>query len=319
MSSHNAEDIRRMTPDEMDKSVLDLKKERFNLRFQQATGQLQNTSRLREARRDIARIKTIARQMSAGASKSRNPNLAKSGPNRHDARSELAKNPASDRIGEEHQGVGKSSPLGSPEVVQLVRGLRARDEKQRIAAMQKLQDSRLSSSVAKHGASRLLPLLVSRNREEAVEAAITLCKLTYPDRYAGKLKRDEILARVSADLPKALHARHIDFVTHVDAKKVGAGKVQLHARLSNELPFTLNGEPAKLQTPEWIQNADDFAVVVSGPSVDSKSVHLERTKLRNGDIGAVMVNCDVLDEQEHKLTVDFIMDNRLLKRTKISY
>ena len=43
-------------------AVINLKKERFNLRFQRATGQLENTSRLREARRDIARIKTIAAQ-----------------------------------------------------------------------------------------------------------------------------------------------------------------------------------------------------------------------------------------------------------------
>ena len=46
-------------------AVLNLKKERFNLRFQRATGQLENTSRLREARRDIARIKTIAAQTRA--------------------------------------------------------------------------------------------------------------------------------------------------------------------------------------------------------------------------------------------------------------
>ena len=45
-----------------DENILNLKKERFNLRFQRATGQLENTSRLREARRDIARIKTVAAQ-----------------------------------------------------------------------------------------------------------------------------------------------------------------------------------------------------------------------------------------------------------------
>jgi large subunit ribosomal protein L29 len=55
-------DIRAMSPDQMDDAVLNLKKERFNLRFQRATGQLENTSRLREARRDIARIKTVAAQ-----------------------------------------------------------------------------------------------------------------------------------------------------------------------------------------------------------------------------------------------------------------
>ena len=56
------EDLRAMTPDQLDDELLKLKKEQFNLRFQRATGQLENTSRLREARRDIARIKTIAAQ-----------------------------------------------------------------------------------------------------------------------------------------------------------------------------------------------------------------------------------------------------------------
>jgi large subunit ribosomal protein L29 len=319
VSKNKAENIRRMSPDEMTASIFLLKKERFNLRFQKATGQLENTSRLREARREIARIKTIERQMVAGAFKSRNPFLAKAATNRHDAPRKGQKNQDPDRIDKEHQGDRKSSAIGSRGPIQLVRGLRARDEKQRIAAMHKLQDTLLSASVAKHGASRLLPLLVSRNQNEAVEAAITLCKLTYPDRYKGKLARDELLTRVRSDLPKALHARQIDFVTHVDAKKVGAGKVELHARLSNELPFTLNGERTKLQTPEWIQNADDLVVVVSGPSVDSKSVHSEKTKLRNGDISAVKVECNVQEKQDHKLTVDFIMDNKLLKRRTVSY
>ena len=58
-------DIRAMSPDQMDDAVLNLKKERFNLRFQRATGQLENTSRLREARRDIARVKTVAAQARA--------------------------------------------------------------------------------------------------------------------------------------------------------------------------------------------------------------------------------------------------------------
>jgi large subunit ribosomal protein L29 len=60
-----------MSPDEMDGEILKLKKERFNLRFQRATGQLENTSRMREARRDIARIKTIARQKRSAAAKTR--------------------------------------------------------------------------------------------------------------------------------------------------------------------------------------------------------------------------------------------------------
>lgn len=60
-------DIRAMTLDQMDDEVLKLKKEGFNLRFQRATGQLENTSRTRQVRRDIARLKTIAAQKRAGA------------------------------------------------------------------------------------------------------------------------------------------------------------------------------------------------------------------------------------------------------------
>ena len=49
-----------MTEDQLNDEVLKLKKEQFNLRFQRATGQLENTSRVRVVRRDIARTKTIA-------------------------------------------------------------------------------------------------------------------------------------------------------------------------------------------------------------------------------------------------------------------
>ena len=58
-------DLRVMTEDQLNDEALKLKKEQFNLRFQRATGQLENTSRLREARRDIARIKTVAAQKRA--------------------------------------------------------------------------------------------------------------------------------------------------------------------------------------------------------------------------------------------------------------
>ncbi len=56
------DDLRAMTIDQLDDEVLKLKKEQFNLRFQRATGQLENTSRVRQVRRDIARIKTVATQ-----------------------------------------------------------------------------------------------------------------------------------------------------------------------------------------------------------------------------------------------------------------
>jgi large subunit ribosomal protein L29 len=65
MAQMKVSDIRAMSRDQMEDAILSLKKERFNLRFQRATGQLENTSRLKEARRDIARIKTIAAQQRA--------------------------------------------------------------------------------------------------------------------------------------------------------------------------------------------------------------------------------------------------------------
>jgi large subunit ribosomal protein L29 len=69
MADLKTADIRAMSADQMEDAVVSLKKERFNLRFQRATGQLENTSRLREARRDIARIKTVAAQKRDGKSK----------------------------------------------------------------------------------------------------------------------------------------------------------------------------------------------------------------------------------------------------------
>jgi large subunit ribosomal protein L29 len=60
-----AADVRLMTLDQLNDELLKLKKERFNLRFQRATGQLENTARVRQVRRDIARIQTIARQKQA--------------------------------------------------------------------------------------------------------------------------------------------------------------------------------------------------------------------------------------------------------------
>jgi large subunit ribosomal protein L29 len=57
-----AADLRAMTVDQLDDEALKLKKEQFNLRFQRATNQLENTSRVRAVRRDIARVKTIAAQ-----------------------------------------------------------------------------------------------------------------------------------------------------------------------------------------------------------------------------------------------------------------
>ena len=62
-----AEDVRGLTADQLKDKLADLKKEQFNLRFQKATGQLEKSSRVLEVRRDIARVKTIARQKAAEA------------------------------------------------------------------------------------------------------------------------------------------------------------------------------------------------------------------------------------------------------------
>ena len=63
-----ASDVKTMTQDELTDELAKLKKEQFNLRFQRATDQLENTARVRKVRRDIARIKTISR-LKAGEAK----------------------------------------------------------------------------------------------------------------------------------------------------------------------------------------------------------------------------------------------------------
>ena len=63
-----ADDLRTKSEDELKDSLFDLKKEAFNLRFQKASGQLGNTSRVRQVRRDIARIKTVLRDKRQAAS-----------------------------------------------------------------------------------------------------------------------------------------------------------------------------------------------------------------------------------------------------------
>jgi large subunit ribosomal protein L29 len=64
------EEMRHLTLDQLDDRLEKLKKEQFNLRFQAASGQLENTSRVRAVRRDIARLMTIARSKRAGGAKS---------------------------------------------------------------------------------------------------------------------------------------------------------------------------------------------------------------------------------------------------------
>lgn len=63
----NAQDLRDKTPDQLRDQLVQLKEEAFNLRFQQATGQLENTARMRQVRRDVARVNTILSQKAAAA------------------------------------------------------------------------------------------------------------------------------------------------------------------------------------------------------------------------------------------------------------
>ena len=65
----NAQELQAKTPDELRDQLVALKKEAFNLRFQQATGQLENTARMRAVRRDVARIKTVLNAKAAEAAK----------------------------------------------------------------------------------------------------------------------------------------------------------------------------------------------------------------------------------------------------------
>jgi large subunit ribosomal protein L29 len=62
-------DLKSMTEDQLADELLKLKKEQFNLRFQKATNQLENTSRVRVVRRDVARVKTLAAQKRGEAKK----------------------------------------------------------------------------------------------------------------------------------------------------------------------------------------------------------------------------------------------------------
>ena len=63
----DANELREKTPDQLRDELTNLTKEAFNLRFQQATNQLENTARMRAVRRDVARVKTILNEKAAGA------------------------------------------------------------------------------------------------------------------------------------------------------------------------------------------------------------------------------------------------------------
>lgn len=63
----NAKELHDKTPDQLREELANLKKEQFNLRFQQATGQLENAAQLRTARRNAARVKTVLNQKAASA------------------------------------------------------------------------------------------------------------------------------------------------------------------------------------------------------------------------------------------------------------
>ena len=63
----NADELRNKTPDQLRDQLLALKKEAFNLRFQKATSQLENTARMRQVKRDVARVKTVLNEKARDA------------------------------------------------------------------------------------------------------------------------------------------------------------------------------------------------------------------------------------------------------------
>ncbi len=68
-SSQRISDLRALSPDQLSDELIALKKEQFNLRFQGATGQLENVARVREVRRDIARVRTLQRHKTLDSAK----------------------------------------------------------------------------------------------------------------------------------------------------------------------------------------------------------------------------------------------------------
>ena len=66
----NAADLRNMTPDQLRDQLMNLKKEQFNLRFQAVSGEMSNTARFRQVRRDVARVKTVLNEKALTAAQS---------------------------------------------------------------------------------------------------------------------------------------------------------------------------------------------------------------------------------------------------------
>lgn len=316
-----AAEIRAKSKDELTGILEDLKREQFNLRFQRATGQLENPAAFRAARREIARIKTVLAERRVEVkrpqvtSQKPKPPINKAGdlvvfPAKMDPRVRAPADPP--------QANRKELPSSSQAEVQLLRDLQADDAKLRIAAMAKLKRTALHPAVADYGVAKLVPQLFSSDRSAAREAAVTICTLTYPDRYEG-ISEAETLSRVKVDLPKALHERQCDFATFVTAKKIGSDKVRVLARLTKELPLTEDGQSATLKMPKWIENAGDVQVQVSGRGVDLDSVKTSQGPKEKGDVGSVVVECKVSDESTHKLYVDFVVADRHLKRDRVTY
>jgi len=67
MTAMKAPDVKLLSDDQLKEELLKLKKEQFNLRFQRAVGQVENTARIREVRRSVARIMTVQRQRALSA------------------------------------------------------------------------------------------------------------------------------------------------------------------------------------------------------------------------------------------------------------
>jgi large subunit ribosomal protein L4 len=165
----------------------------------------------------------------------------------------------------ERVGVRGGFDLGSKNAqLQILLGLKSGKRAQRKDAMKKLvaNPSEFSKSDLK---ARLLPLLFSDDYEEAKKAAVAIARVMHPENYRPTVGDDALDAsRVRKDVEQVLKAEGILCFTYAEAIERVGEKVKLRVGLSSELPFKLDGRPARVENPEWVEQPPDFDVVISG-------------------------------------------------------
>ncbi len=190
-----------------------------------------------------------------------------------------------------------------------VRALQLGTEAERIEVMRALRTTRPRGPWLDETVRRLLPLLVSDNRVEALEAAETLCHLRY--REAGA-RADRLSA--------IMHDEGVEFVTYVDKLEASGGRqhVRLRARLSRTLPLHIGGERVTLEIPAWLARAKKLSVRISGFAVKAESIQAHEASADAGDILAADLEFDMAADGDQEVLVDFYADNRWLDRQSLS-